>query len=116
MHGYRISRKRCALAQIRLRVRVIRRADIAALDVQDHEQSGFACAGNQSLQRADAAPAMPLVEGGLRLNQANRGDLLRKLGREAEARAEFERAAALTSNERERELSAQRARQGMPGS
>ncbi len=38
-----------------------------------------------------------------------RGDLLRKLGREAEARAEFERAAALTSNERERELSAQRA-------
>jgi RNA polymerase sigma factor (sigma-70 family) len=45
-----------------------------------------------------------------------RGDLLRKLGREAEARAEFERAAALTSNERERELSAQRARQGKPGS
>ncbi|HUA41290.1 MAG TPA: RNA polymerase sigma factor [Streptosporangiaceae bacterium] len=39
-----------------------------------------------------------------------RGDLLRKLGREAEARAEFERAAALTENERERELSAQRAR------
>ena len=38
-----------------------------------------------------------------------RGDLLRKLGRDAEARAEFERAAALTSNERERELSAQRA-------
>ena len=38
-----------------------------------------------------------------------RGDLLRKLGREAEARAEFERAAALTSNERERELSAERA-------
>ncbi len=45
-----------------------------------------------------------------------RGDLLRKLGREAEARAEFERAAALTSNERERELSAQRARAGDPGS
>jgi RNA polymerase sigma-70 factor, ECF subfamily len=41
-----------------------------------------------------------------------RGDLLRKLGREAEARAEFERAAALTENERERELSAQRARAG----
>lgn len=45
-----------------------------------------------------------------------RGDLLRKLGREAEARAEFERAAALTSNERERELSAQQARAGDPGS
>jgi RNA polymerase sigma factor (sigma-70 family) len=43
-----------------------------------------------------------------------RGDLLRKLGRDAEARAEFERAAALTSNERERELSAQRARTDIP--
>jgi RNA polymerase sigma factor (sigma-70 family) len=39
-----------------------------------------------------------------------RGDLLTKLGRAAEARAEFERAAALTRNERERELSAERAR------
>jgi RNA polymerase sigma-70 factor, ECF subfamily len=38
-----------------------------------------------------------------------RGDLLRKLGRDAEAQAEFERAAALTSNERERQLSARRA-------
>jgi RNA polymerase sigma-70 factor (ECF subfamily) len=33
-----------------------------------------------------------------------RGDLLRKVGRFEEARAEFERAAALTSNTREREL------------
>ncbi|MES3020731.1 MAG: RNA polymerase sigma factor [Pseudomonadota bacterium] len=33
-----------------------------------------------------------------------RGDLLAKLGRNAEARAEFERAAALTNNTREREL------------
>ena len=41
---------------------------------------------------------------------AVRGDLLRKLGREAEARAEFARAATLTSNERERQLSADRAR------
>ena len=38
-----------------------------------------------------------------------RGDLLRKLGRHAEAQAEFERAAALTGNERERRLSARRA-------
>jgi RNA polymerase sigma factor (sigma-70 family) len=38
-----------------------------------------------------------------------RGDLLRKLGRHAEAQAEFERAAALTSNEQERRLSARRA-------
>ncbi len=33
-----------------------------------------------------------------------RGDLLAKLGRRAEARAEFERAAGLTANERERDL------------
>jgi predicted RNA polymerase sigma factor len=39
-----------------------------------------------------------------------RGDLLRKLGRFTEARAEFERAAALTRNERERELMLTRAR------
>jgi RNA polymerase sigma-70 factor (ECF subfamily) len=38
-----------------------------------------------------------------------RGDLLMKLGRADEARAEFERAAALTQNAAERELSAQRA-------
>lgn len=39
-----------------------------------------------------------------------RGDLLAKLGRMDEARAEFERAAAMTRNERERELLLQRAR------
>jgi RNA polymerase sigma factor (sigma-70 family) len=39
-----------------------------------------------------------------------RGDLLAKLGRHAEAATEFERAAALTDNERERELSLARAR------
>ena len=38
-----------------------------------------------------------------------RGDLLRKLGRLAEARHEFERAAALTQNERERTLLRRRA-------
>jgi RNA polymerase sigma-70 factor (ECF subfamily) len=40
-----------------------------------------------------------------------RGDLLMKLGRVQEAQAEFERAATLTRNERERQLSAERARQ-----
>ena len=39
-----------------------------------------------------------------------RGDLLAKLGRHAEARAEFERAASLTKNARERELLLERAR------
>jgi predicted RNA polymerase sigma factor len=40
-----------------------------------------------------------------------RGDLLDKLGRRDDARAEFERAASLTRNARERELLLQRARQ-----
>lgn len=40
---------------------------------------------------------------------AVRGDLLRKLGRPEEARAEFERAASLTENVRERELLHRRA-------
>jgi RNA polymerase sigma factor (sigma-70 family) len=39
-----------------------------------------------------------------------RGDLLMKLGRTAEAQAEFRRASELTANARERELSEQRAR------
>lgn len=43
-----------------------------------------------------------------------RGDLLAKLGRNAEASAEFERAAALTRNERERQLLLARARACMP--
>ncbi|MBS0448752.1 MAG: RNA polymerase sigma factor [Proteobacteria bacterium] len=40
-----------------------------------------------------------------------RGDLLDKLGRTAEARAEFERAAGLARNDRERELLMERARE-----
>ncbi|MGH8082614.1 MAG: RNA polymerase sigma factor [Lysobacter sp.] len=42
-----------------------------------------------------------------------RGDLLFKLGRRAEARVEFERAAALTRNEREREMLLARAAQSV---
>ena len=40
---------------------------------------------------------------------AVRGDLLEKLGRHAEAQREFERAASLTRNAREREVLAARA-------
>jgi RNA polymerase sigma-70 factor, ECF subfamily len=61
------------------------------------------------LDLVDKLAAEPALRG-YHLLPSVRGDLLRKLGREAEARAEFERAAALTSNERERELSARRAR------
>jgi predicted RNA polymerase sigma factor len=41
-----------------------------------------------------------------------RGDLLSKIGRRDEARSEFERAAALTKNARERMLLLDRARSG----
>jgi predicted RNA polymerase sigma factor len=47
---------------------------------------------------------------GYHLLPSVRGDLLHKLGRFAEARSEFERAASLTRNERERALLAERAR------
>ena len=47
---------------------------------------------------------------GYHLLNAVRGDLLAKLGRVEEARAEFERAACLTRNRREREVLLQRAR------
>jgi predicted RNA polymerase sigma factor len=54
-----------------------------------------------------------LVQGGAlasyHLLSAVRGDLLAKLGRLAEARGEFERAASLTRNERERRLMSARA-------
>jgi RNA polymerase sigma-70 factor, ECF subfamily len=43
-----------------------------------------------------------------------RGDLLSKLGRLDEARAEFERAASLTRNERERALLLERAAASAP--
>ena len=55
------------------------------------------------LELVDALAAEPLLAG-YHLLPSVRGDLLAKLGRAEEARAEFERAASLTSNAREREL------------
>ena len=46
---------------------------------------------------------------GYHLLPSVRGDLLEKLGRRAEARAEFARAATMTQNERERALLMDRA-------
>jgi RNA polymerase sigma factor (sigma-70 family) len=62
------------------------------------------------LDLVDQLAAEPALQG-YHLMASVRGDLLRKLGRADEARAEFERAAALTLNERERQLSADRARE-----
>ncbi|KUN26378.1 RNA polymerase subunit sigma-24 [Streptomyces antibioticus] len=52
---------------------------------------------------------------GYHLLPSVRGDLLARLGRTTEAAAEFERAAALARNERERELLLRRAREAQAG-
>ena len=67
---------------------------------------------------AGPAAALVIVEGlvnepslkNYHLLPSVRGDLLRKLGRMDEARREFERAASLTRNVREKELLMERAR------
>ncbi len=63
-------------------------------------------AGLDALAHLAAEPALRSYH----LLPSVRGDLLMKVGRVDEARAEFERAAALTRNERERELLLARAR------
>jgi RNA polymerase sigma factor (sigma-70 family) len=60
------------------------------------------------LELVDALGSEPALKG-YHLLPGVRGDLLSRLGRFREARAEFERAAALTRNERERELLLERA-------
>jgi RNA polymerase sigma factor (sigma-70 family) len=67
-------------------------------------------AGPQAgLELVEALTAEPSLKG-YHLLPSVRGDLLAKLGRFDEARTEFERAAALTRNVRERELLLERAR------
>jgi RNA polymerase sigma-70 factor (ECF subfamily) len=61
------------------------------------------------LEIVDGLVAEPALRG-YHLLPSVRGELLRKLGRFDEARAEFERAASLTRNSRERELLQERAR------
>jgi RNA polymerase sigma factor (sigma-70 family) len=61
------------------------------------------------LELVDALAGEPSLKS-YHLLPSVRGDLLAKLGRSEEARAEFERAAALTRNARERELLLERAR------
>jgi len=62
-------------------------------------------AGLELADRLTAEPALKTYH----LLPSVRGDLLAKLGRHAEARGEFERAAALTHNARERALLLDRA-------
>jgi predicted RNA polymerase sigma factor len=62
----------------------------------------------EGLALVDVLTSEPLLKG-YHLLPAVRGDLLAKLGRSDEARAEFERAASLTRNSRERKLLLDRA-------
>ncbi|MGW7540743.1 RNA polymerase sigma factor [Streptomyces sp. NPDC054770] len=63
-----------------------------------------------ALAIVDPLTAEPALRG-YHLLPSVRGDLLARLGRRAEARTEFERAAGLARNERERELLLRRARE-----
>jgi RNA polymerase sigma factor (sigma-70 family) len=67
------------------------------------------------LQLVDALTSEPQLSG-YHLLPSVRGDLLSKLGRIDEARAEFERAASLTQNARERDLLLERAAASARGS
>jgi RNA polymerase sigma factor (sigma-70 family) len=70
---------------------------------------GMAFGPEAGLALVDQLAAEPALRG-YHLLPSVRGDLLVKLGRSAEAQAEFERASALAGNARERELTARRAR------
>lgn len=63
---------------------------------------------SQALPLVDALTDDPALRD-YHLLPSVRADLLSRLGRTTEARAEFERAASLTRNERERELLLRRA-------
>ena len=72
---------------------------------------GMAFGPAAGLELADALVEEPALRA-YHLLPTVRGDLLAKLGRRAEASAEFQRAAALTRNERERTLLLARAQDG----
>jgi predicted RNA polymerase sigma factor len=64
---------------------------------------GMAFGPQAGLEVVDRLTAEPLLKG-YHLLPSVRGDLLAKLGRFDESRAEFERAASLTRNARERDV------------
>jgi predicted RNA polymerase sigma factor len=70
--------------------------------------TGMASGPQAALELVDALTGEPALQR-YHLLPSVRGDLLMKLGRYAEARVEFDRAAALTRNAREREMLLERA-------
>jgi predicted RNA polymerase sigma factor len=71
---------------------------------------GMAYGAEEALPLVDALQADPAMQR-YHLLHAARGDLLARLGRQDEARAEFEQAARMTGNERERHVMLRRARE-----
>ena len=87
-------------------------AEVAPSPIVDLNRAvavGMASGPAPALELVDALRGDPAL-GDYHLLPSVRGDLLEKLGRLSEARAEFERAASLTRNERERALLIERAR------
>jgi predicted RNA polymerase sigma factor len=74
---------------------------------------GMAFGPAAALERVDAIAAEPVLRA-YHLLPSVRGDLLAKLGRAEEARSEFERAASMTRNDRERRLLLDRAAECSP--
>jgi predicted RNA polymerase sigma factor len=70
---------------------------------------GMLMGPTSGLEIVDALKDEPLLKN-YHLLPSVRGDFLKKLGRTDEARAEFERAAAMTENEREKKLLLDRAK------
>jgi RNA polymerase sigma factor (sigma-70 family) len=86
-------------------------AQVAASPVVDLNRAvavAMALGPAAGLERVEALASEPSLQG-YHLLPSVRGDLLAKLGRHDEARAEFERAASLTRNARERTLLLERA-------
>ncbi len=75
---------------------------------------GMAFGPAAGLELVDPLTSEPSLEN-YHLLPSVRGDLLAKLGRNEEARAEFQRAASLTRNARERDLLLARAAAQSPG-
>jgi RNA polymerase sigma factor (sigma-70 family) len=94
---------------VRLYTELARLAPSPVVELNRAVAVGMAFGPQAGLDLIDALTAEPSLEG-YHLLPAVRGDLLAKLGRRDEARADFERAAALTRNVRERALLLERAR------
>jgi predicted RNA polymerase sigma factor len=93
----------------RLYTELARLAPSPVVDLNRAVAIAMAFGPQAGLELVDALTAEPALQG-YHLLPSVRGDFLFKLGRFDEARAEFERAASLTRNARERELLLERAR------